>query len=95
MENKNDIDWLNTVGEDDIDEVIEPLNGVYLLLDGLARIHDDGFTPSTKYAYHALQVVVAHIGKELEQMKPKLDYMDSKMREVKNELVLSKGDINV
>ena len=88
MEKKTEIDWRQTVGEEDLDDVIEPLSGVYMLLDGLIRTNDDGYTPTTKDAYRALQIVCEHVEEELKKMKPKLDYMDTKMREVRDGITI-------
>ena len=81
MEKKKEIDYSQTLNEDDVIDVIEPLNGIHVLLDGLIRINEDGYSSHTKDAYRALQILCEHIGKDLQDMKPKVNYMQTKIRE--------------
>jgi hypothetical protein len=84
MQNNKDIDWLNTVNTDDIDMALDPLKGVTALLQALELAQEVGVHKYEKEGYCALGVLCYAIIDNIESMKPKVEYMDSKMREVKN-----------
>ena len=78
---KKEIDFSRTIDTDDIDMALDPLKGVAVLLQALELTHEAGHHEYDKYAYLALCNVCHDVIKELEGIKPMLDYMNTKMRE--------------
>ncbi len=80
--NRTDIDWNKTLECDDIDMALNPLKGVTALLQALELSSDIGRHRNDKYAYLALSLVCNSVIDEIEDMKPNIDYMQTKIREV-------------
>ncbi len=80
MEEK--IDFSKTIDTDDIDMALDPLKGVTALLQALELSSDAGKHKHHKYAYLALSLVCNSVIDEIEDMKPNIDYMQTKIRGV-------------
>ena len=80
--NRTDIAWSKTLTSDDIDMALDSLKGVTALLQALELSSDAGKHKHDKYAYLALGLVCNSVIDEIEDMKPNIDYMQEKIREV-------------
>ncbi len=76
------LDFCNMVDTDDIDEALDNLKGVSVLLRGLLYLHNEGGSATRqREAYIALESLCDTVIEDFEDMKPKIDYMQSKIRE--------------
>ena len=70
-----DIDYSKTVNEDDIIEIEDNIKGVMVLLDGLVIANESGEHKYQKEAYNTLCIALDKSIKDLEALKPNIDYM--------------------
>jgi hypothetical protein len=76
-----DIDYSKTVNEDDIIEIEDNIKGVMVLLSGLVVASEAGTHQYQKEAYNTLSIALNKTLKDLEDIKPNIDYMQDKIRE--------------
>ena len=81
MEKKKEIDFSKTINTDDINTALDPLKGVVALLQALELSFDGSHHHYDNYALYVLGMACNEAIKDLEEMKPNIDYMQEKIRE--------------
>lgn len=75
------LDFSNMVDTDGIDEALDNLKGVTVLIRGLMYLHNDaGSATYQREAFLALERLCNIVVEDFEDMKPKIEYMQSEIR---------------
>ena len=79
-EQNKSIDFSKFVSTDDLEESLDVFKGVHNLLSALELSNDSGSNKWDKHTYFALQIALHHGIREIEALKPNIEYMGDFMR---------------
>lgn len=78
------LDFRKMIDTDDIDDALDNLKGVTVLIRGLMYLHNDaGSATRQREAFLALESLCDTVIEDFEDMKPKIDYMQTEIRKDK------------